>query len=234
MSETAGSRGKFPVMNVTFSASGAVEAARSGQLVVIVDAIDMSTTAEVSLAAGAKAVIGATPLGINPPVSVDPYARGIEAGKIAGPGGKIIVFSEPRGAGRAADRRAAAGPVIGGAESTGAVIEAIYSNSGFMVAEGRDLTDRVIVIVSHAGGLTYDAAITAGAVEVMTATIVRGYGRRGWEAAAVGVDRAIERATSLSTGITYVAASANAPEDVLAAFELAKMTIGRGFLDYSR
>jgi hypothetical protein len=46
---------------VESDASGAREAARAGLMVMIVDVIDMSTTLESALDAGAAAVLGASP-----------------------------------------------------------------------------------------------------------------------------------------------------------------------------
>ncbi|MGI6552813.1 MAG: hypothetical protein ACOX37_07210 [Bacillota bacterium] len=48
---------------------------------VIVDIIDMSTTLEAALEAGARKVYGASPDGVIVPVDVKPEVIGLEAGK---------------------------------------------------------------------------------------------------------------------------------------------------------
>ncbi|WP_198142388.1 hypothetical protein [Syntrophaceticus schinkii] len=52
--------GSSGVITVTTDASGAYHAACSGQVVVIVDVIDMSTTLEVAIQEGAALVLGAS------------------------------------------------------------------------------------------------------------------------------------------------------------------------------
>jgi hypothetical protein len=50
-------------------------------VVVIVDIIDMSTTLEAALEAGARKVYGASPDGVIVPVDVKPEVIGLEAGE---------------------------------------------------------------------------------------------------------------------------------------------------------
>ena len=52
---------RFKNIRVTTDASGAQQAAREGLLVMVVDIIDMSTTLESALDAGAYRVLGASP-----------------------------------------------------------------------------------------------------------------------------------------------------------------------------
>lgn len=221
---------RMPVLSVMFSASGAAEAGRSGHVVVIVDIVHMSTTAEACLSAGATAVFGASPLGVTPPVALDPISIARKAA--AAGSGEVVVFSEPRGPNDDEARRASARHVIEAVEQAGGRVVGVYPNLGIDSPEYCDLAGKTALIVSHAGGVCYDAASTAGAAHVTTATVVRGWGRKGWEAAAHGVERAIAEANSRGAGISFVAASANAPEDVLGAFELSRLAITLGFLDY--
>jgi len=221
-----------PILSVSYSASGAAAAGEAGNVVVIVDPVDMATTCEEALANGAVAVFGAAPAGKEPPVKVDPKSIGRAAGQSVGPGGRVVIFAEPRHPAPMAERAQAVAPVIAGIEETGARVEGVHSNVGFTASELCELEGRAVVVVSHAGGVCYDAATQAGAASVLTATIIRGHGRRGWESASIGVERAINEARTLETGITYVASSPNAPEDVIGAAELARLTIEKGFLDF--
>jgi hypothetical protein len=68
---------------VTSDASGAQQAAKEGYLVMIVDVIDMSTTLESALEAGAAVVLGGSPDFTRAPVEVDPEGVGRHAARLA-------------------------------------------------------------------------------------------------------------------------------------------------------
>ena len=63
---------KLPEIILTADASGAQKAARQGMLVMIVDVIDMSTSLESAIDAGALAVFGASPDYTRAPVETSP------------------------------------------------------------------------------------------------------------------------------------------------------------------
>ena len=73
----------------TFNASGALRAAKLDFVVVIVDVIDMSTSAEAAIEKGAISVLGASPDISKVPVYVNPYKIGLAAGSRAKGLGKI-------------------------------------------------------------------------------------------------------------------------------------------------
>ena len=68
---------------VTTDASGARQAVRENLLAMIVDVIDMSTTLESALDAGAYAVLGCSPDYSRAPVPLDPHKIGQEAARLA-------------------------------------------------------------------------------------------------------------------------------------------------------
>ena len=92
------------------------------------------------------------------------------------------------------------------------------------------LTGRVVIVVSAAGGVAFDAAVTGGAPAVCFATTARIAGGTGWEVTRLGAHRAIELAKENEGGLTVVAASSNATDDFLAAFEIARTVIAEGYL----
>lgn len=84
-------------LSTTYNASGAAAAARQGDVVMIVDVIDMSTTAEAALEAGAISVLGASPDHQLVPVTVNPEKIGYYAGKKAIKHDTgVIIAAEPR------------------------------------------------------------------------------------------------------------------------------------------
>jgi hypothetical protein len=86
------------------------------------------------------------------------------------------------------------------------------------------------VVVSAAGGVAFDAAVTAGAPDVCFATTARIAGLTGWDVTRLGAHRAMALARDNAAGLTIVAASSNAADDFLAAFEIARAVIAEGFL----
>lgn len=218
-------------LQVGYNASGAVAAARKGDVVVIVDVIDMSTTAEGVLDAGALLVLGAAPDGVNPPVSVNPEQMGYLAGRTALKyKTEVTLIAEPRW-GSEEERIERMQLVLTGIKRSGSPIEHILPNIGGEVSKLADFRNQVVVIVSDTGGVAFDAAFTHGASEVLTATVSRTQAKKGFEPADVGIHRAIEAAQRHQVGITFVAASSNSYEDIFAAEYLAKKAIETGFLN---
>jgi len=214
---------------MTVNASGAVEAAKAGQVVVIIDVIDMSTSLEAALDAGAALVLGASPTECRAPVSLAPNNIGRQAGELAISGDTtVIIVSEPR-IGTEEERLAKSEQVLKGIRETGAIIEAVLPNAGAEITKMIDFREKIVVAVSDTGGVAFDAAVTAGAPAVLTGTIARTIYKRGIEPAQAAAARAIKAARQVGTGITVVAASANSLEDILAAEYIMREIIAQGF-----
>lgn len=210
---------------MTSDASGAVEMAKAGKVVVVVDVIDFSTTAEASLEAGALAVLGASPDKARPPVFIDPFAVGVRAGKLAlANETEVVLVAEPR-YGSKKDCLINSGLAVEGVKSTGALIKEVLPNVGSSIAELGNLNQKVILGVTGTGGVAYDAALNANAVAVLTATVARTLQKRGKEPAVVGVKRAMEIAKKYNTDIAFVAASGNSMEDILGAQYLTSLAL---------
>lgn len=208
--------GKLPRVILTTDASGAQKAAREGMLVMIVDIIDMSTTLESAIDAGAFAVFGASPDFTRAPVEVAPEKVGQEAGRMAKENElKIILIAEPR-VGNDAERLDRCRKVIKGIESQKAVIERVLPNIGAEVYKLCDFKDRIAVAVSDTGGVAFDAAFLY-ARKVLTGTVARSMAKKGIEPALCAVDRVLGSFQESDNGIAIVAASKNSQEDVLAA-----------------
>lgn len=220
-----------PTLNLTFNASGAVEGARRGDVVVVVDVIDMSTSAEAVLEAGALAVFGASPTGFKAPVNLNPDRIGYLAGKKALKNkAPLIVVAEPR-YGDEEERKKRVEMALAGVVRSGAEVGLILPNIGSEITKLADFHEKVVLFVTDTGGVAFDAAYNNGAPAVLTATVARTPLKKGSDPARVGVLRAIETATKLNSGITIVAASSNSFEDVLAGEYLMKMIISEGFLN---
>jgi hypothetical protein len=220
-----GSRG---VITVTTDASGAYQAACSGQVVVIVDVIDMSTTLEAALQEGAALILGASPVSCRAPVPVNPVAIGKYAAMMAEKlKTEVVVIAEPR-IGTKAERQERAAGFLEGLHAAGKQEVGIYPNQGAEIARLVDLKDKVVAAITDCGGAAFDAAFNAGA-SVVTGTIARTPGRTGWENARAAVERASRIAEQEGTGITLVAASGKALEDVLAANYLSEQFLLRRF-----
>lgn len=215
---------KFRRIVVTNDASGARQAAIEGMLVIIVDVIDMSTTLESALDAGAYAVLGASPDYTRAPVKVEPYKIGKYAGNLAKEiNSNIIIVSEPR-VGTDEERINRCQKVMKGIEETGGIIETIIPNLGAETVKLVDFTDKIVVAVTDTGGVAYDAAFVESP-QVITATVARTYKQKGVEPALTGVKRAYDTIKTTDTGIAVVAASQNSLEDVLAAQYIANLLI---------
>ncbi|MFA5880873.1 MAG: hypothetical protein WC834_01655 [Eubacteriales bacterium] len=216
-------------VSLTVNASGAVKAAEAGDVVVIVDVIDMSTGLEAALDAGASYVFGASPDHARAPVKLCPEEIGRLAGtKAKQEGTGVIIISEPR-VGTEEERRTRSAGVIRGIEQAGAKVEAVFPNVGAETPKLGDFRGRVVVAVTDAGGVAFDAAFTAGAPAVLTGTIARTMQKRGREPAMAAAHRAIEAAAAHGANITVVAASANSLEDVLGAEYIMRAIIEEGF-----
>lgn len=208
-------RGKQIDVSAAANASGAALAGSQGRVVVIVDVIDMSTTLESALDAGAAAVFGASPVICRAPVDVDPEAMGYTAGiKAIELGTAVVVAAEPR-VGSEAERRDRAAAALRGVARAGAEVRAVIPNLGSETPKLVDLAGTVVLAVTDTGGVAFDAAYQAGGI-VTTGTIARTWGKRGEEPARTAASRAIGLARQHDCGITVVAASGNSLEDILA------------------
>lgn len=203
-------------VEILHDASGAVTAALKGNIVVIVDVINMSTTLEAAWEAGAIGVFGASPDKTSAPVFVNPMCVGYCAGKYAKSNKTgVILISEPR-VGTREERINHASLAIKGLEKAGLNEIAVLPNLGAETAKMCDFNNKVVVAVTDSGGVAYDAAFNAGGI-VITATIARTLLMKGLEPVHKGALRAITLAHLKNTGISIVAASSNSLEDVLAA-----------------
>ncbi|CCO08950.1 hypothetical protein [Desulforamulus hydrothermalis] len=219
------------LVTLTANASGAARAAREGQVVMVVDVIDMSTTLEAALDAGALAVLGASPDGASPPVEVRPEAVGRQAAALAlAAGTGVVLVTEPR-VGSDQARAANASRLLAGVRQGGAPVTAILPNLGAETPKLGDLAGKIVVAATGTGGVAYDAAVTAGAPAVVTGTVARTLKKKGAAPALAAARRAIAAARQHNTGICVVAASANSLEDLLAAEYIMKTIIQEGFLN---
>lgn len=210
-------------VNISTDASGAARAGFLGHVVVVVDIIDMSTSLEAALDAGAVAVFGAAPDVATPPVPVDPEEVGRLAGILAvREETDVVVMAEPR-VGPDDLRTGQVTRVVRGIKAAGAEVGAIIPNLGAETARLVDMAGRVVVAATGTGGVAYDAALAAGARAVTTATVARTLVKKGFAPARAGAARAAELARQIETDITVVAASANSLEDVLAAEYIARL-----------
>ncbi|TDA70000.1 MAG: hypothetical protein D9V47_03005 [Clostridia bacterium] len=206
-------------------AVGAVEAAAAAsrqEVVVIVDIIDMSTTLESAMEAGATAVYGAAPWPPPEYCRVCPEAVGRAAGLEARERGSgVVVVAEPR-AGPARERRRQAAGVLAGLRQAGAEVVAVVPNMGKETARVADFEGKVVVAVTAAGGVAFDAAFNQGG-RVGTATVARTLRSRGKEPALRGAGRAWAMSGEGDKGITVVAAGPGCLEDLLAAQYVAQL-----------
>lgn len=223
-------KSRLKTIQIGYNASGAVAAARKGDVVVIVDIIDMSTTAQAALDAGALKVFGAAPDGANPPVKLNPEKIGYIAGLLARQRDSgLIVIAEPRW-GSAEERKENISTALAGIRRAGVEVDDILPNIGGQVSQLADFEGKVVLIASGTGGVAFDAAYNHGAEEVLTATISRTLFRKGLSPAEDGVKRALVAARNSGRGLSFIAASANSLEDVLACEFLARKAMEQGFL----
>lgn len=222
---------RMRTLNLTFNASGAAEGGRRGDVVVIVDLIDMSTSAEVALEGGAAAIYGASPTGCKVLANLNPDRLGYMAGKTALKyKTQLIVVAEPR-YGTEEERKKRAEAAMLGVARSGAEVELILPNIGTELYKLADFNNKVVLFVSDTGGVAFDAAYNNGAPAVLTATVTRTKDKKGTAPGMAGVERAIEQALKFNCGITVVAASANSMEDILAAQMITNLIVNKGFLN---
>lgn len=207
---------------VTTDASGARQAVRENLVVMIVDVIDMSTTLESALDAGAYAVLGCSPDVSRAPVPLDPHKIAQEAARLARETGQgIVLVTEPR-VGTDKERIARCQKLIAGLEKEGVVLDAIVPNLGAETPKLFEMKNRVIVAVTNTGGVAYDAAFNEGGA-VFTGTVARTLSMRGIEPALQAAKRARQFSREYNRGIAIVAASRNSMEDILAAQFIANL-----------
>lgn len=215
-------------VTVSADASGAYLAARAGQAVLVIDVIDMGTTLEAALQAGALAVLGASPVPCRAPVPLDPAAVGRYAARLARERRtEVVLIAEPRW-GSDPERLARASGVLEGLRSAGCDPTAIYPNLGAETVKLLDFHNKVVVAVTDCGGTAFDAAFNQG-VPVTTGTVARTYGHTGWENATACLRRALRLAEQAGRGLCIVASSGKAAEDVLAAHYLAQRVQQEGW-----
>lgn len=215
-----------PKVYLAVDASGAAAAARRGQVVLIVDVVDMSTTLESALEAGAVAVYGASmlPRPRRLPVPVCPGKVGYAAAQAAkARGSGVIVVAEPR-TGSQSERLRCAGAVLAGIRAAGGTVAAVLPNLGKETPRLFPFAGRAVVAVTASGGVAYDAAFHAGG-KVVTGTVARTYRSKG----AVPARRAAARAWALATAegrdICVVAASRHSLEDRLGAAYIFRLLV---------
>lgn len=211
---------EYPRIVVANDASGAVQAAQEGLAVMIVDIIDMSTTLEGALDRGACAVLGASPDMTRAPVFVDPARIGRYAAELSHRfDSSIVLIAEPR-VGKEEERLKRCTKFLKGVEEAQGRIAAVVPNLGAETAKLVDFKGKVVVAITDAGGVAFDAAFQV-TDRVITGTVARTLDKKGKAPAEAAVVRALQ-AMRDKKGIAVVAASANSLEDVLAAEFLAK------------
>jgi hypothetical protein len=202
-------------------ASGAYYAGKTGDVVIIVDVIDMSTTLECAIEAGSIAVYGAAPDHVKPPVPVDPEKIGYKVGKESVcKNASIILVSEPRW-GTENDMKKNAQKVVRGIERAGGIIERFIPNLGLTTVKLHDFNNKLTIGVTDTGGTAFDTALNSGGL-VLTGTIARTTKYKGVFPALIAAKRAVGIAQKMNKNISVVAASANSLEDILAAQYIAQ------------
>ncbi|ADI01237.1 hypothetical protein [Syntrophothermus lipocalidus] len=215
---------RYKKISVTTDASGAQQAAREGLVVMIVDVIDMSTTLESALDAGAALVLGASPDNVRVPVSVSPDLIGQEAARKATEVGTgIVIVAEPR-VGSEQERLSRCQKLLAGIYAAGGKVEAVVPNMGAETPKLVSMENRVVVAVTDTGGVAFDAAFQEQAT-VITGTVARTLTQKGIQPALTAVRRARKHLAD-HRGIAIVAASRNSQEDILAAQFIASLLMG--------
>ena len=197
-----------PEVRVATDASGASAAADRGDIVVIIDVIDMSTTLETCIEQGALAVFAASPKDSKAPVILNPLKIAKAAAKKAlNANTSIVIVSEPR-TGQDKDREEYCSHILDILQQKRCMVDSIIPNIGKEIAQLVSCREKVVIAVTDSGGTAYDAAYCRGAV-VCTATIARTRDSKGINPARKGVSRALQLAGRYQKNITFVAASAN-------------------------
>lgn len=219
-----------PVLNVSFNTSGAYQAGKRGDVVVVVDVVDMSTTAESIIESNAISIYGVAPKGVSLPVETD-YKKiaALAINDAKNNKTSVVLVAEPRIA-NDSDRRKAVEDIIREIEKNGINVDCIVANQGIETPKLADFTKKVAIIASQTGGSTFDAANHAGASKVLTGTVVRTMKSTGYENIEKAAERAINAAKKSNKGITVVAATANSYDDNAAAQQICNEIIRKGFL----
>ncbi|KUO50661.1 MAG: hypothetical protein APF76_07680 [Desulfitibacter sp. BRH_c19] len=218
---------KMKQLKVYFSAdaSGAYEAGLNGHIVVIVDVIDMSTSLETAMEMGATAVFGSSPDKNSAPVPVNPEKIATVAASLALQlNTEIIIIGEPRFASKFEHQKNSQ-RLINKLSDLGAKIYDYVPNIGKEISGLTDFTNRIVIAATNTGGVAFDTAYNAGGITT-TATIARTGNLKGKEPALKGALRAYKLAIDSQKNISFVAASSNSLEDVLAAKYLCELTKG--------
>lgn len=187
----------------------------------LVDVIDMSTTAEALLEAGAAKIWGAAPAGKGEPYTNPQLIGRAAALEAIEHDAQIYVLAEPR-VGTEEERSKRTAAVLEGIRSTGLEPAGIFPNLGAEAAKFTDWRNHYAVIVTDAGGTVFDAVWQAGG-RISTATVARTMQQKGVAPAYQGAARALQQAQGAP--LTVVAASGNALEDVLAAHCIAQILL---------
>lgn len=212
-------------LSIAYNLSGAIEAVKLGRFIVLVDVIDMSTTLEAVMEAGAVGVWGACPTGKEVPYYTNPYLIGREAAREAfEKSAQIEIICEPR-VGSEEERLKRAQAVLDGLADEGYARPSLWPNLGAETVKFTEWKNKIVIAITDAGGVIYDAVWQLGG-GITTATIARVAGLAGVEPGR----RGLKRAFSLSGGkpLSLVGASSNAMEDVLAVHYLAQLAMEMG------
>jgi len=204
-------------------ASGAYEAAINGHVVVIVDIIDMSTSLETALEMGAAAVYGASPDQNHAPVAVNSEKIAADVAFMAQKlDTEVIIIGEPRFADKKEQMKNCQ-KLVNKLTELNIKISDFVPNVGKELWAFAHIDKKIAIAVTDTGGVAFDAAYSAGGI-VTTATVARTKHMRGKAPALKGMYRAKKLAFELKKDISYVAASSNSYEDVLAAKYLCDLT----------
>lgn len=216
---------KQPKVYLTADASGAYAAALNEHVVVIVDVIDMSTSLETAMEMGAIAVFGSSPDKSTAPVPVNPEKIAIAAALLAhNLNTAIIIIGEPRFANKL-EQQNNCHRLINKLTDLGARIHDIVPNVGKDIHAFADFKNKIVIAATDTGGVAFDTAYNAGGI-LSTATIARTKYLKGKDPALKGALRAYKLAMDSRKNISFVAASSNSLEDILAAKYLYELTKG--------
>lgn len=208
--------GDRPAILMDVNASGAARGALRGDIVMVVDVIDMSTSAEAILEQEPLALYGSALDCSRPPVAVNPFGIGLAAAKDAIAGNtEILVVAEPRMDEK--KRLANIQELLKGISQGGANVAGIYPNLGAELGRQVDAQGKVVVLASDTGGVAWNAAFVHGSPIVLTGTVARTPGKKGVKPAEVAVDRCIAAWQQKKVNISIIAASGNSQEDILGA-----------------